>query len=260
MPGIAPEVSRLMVNPDVPEELKSEESVKLLTNLAYYHPVFYCDDSLSMANDAHTDEASPVSRYEVQKALVIRMANIATMVAPTGYKGVDLHFINSGRSVRKNLSKEALLSNLSDITPKGDTKLGTVLGRDILEPLVYDQVKSESGLARPLLVCIITDGLPTDSRRKSLGNTIAICKEELAEKGYKPTSVTFCISQIGDDPEAAKFLDELDKDDTISDVLHCTTDRLDEKYKTLKDNHAKLDEWLLKMLSEGIKMKKSETM
>ena len=252
------EIIKHMNNKDIPPVLKEPDNVERLANLALYHPIFYCDDSLSMENKAYLEEANSPTRFDIQKNLVSRMAAIATMVAPDGCN-VDLHFINSGDAVRQNLSQGALRDILTSIKPRGDTKLGTVLSKDILDPFVYDKIGSDHpSLSQPLLICIITDGLPTDSRSKRLGKMITECKEELVDKGYEPTAVMFCISQIGDDPDAKKFLDELQEDDSISDVLHRTSDRLDEKYKELRNNHDQLDAWLLKILSEPIMMKKED--
>lgn len=251
---VAVKVVRHISNEDTPPVLKEPENIEHLVKLALYRPIFYCDDSLSMNNKAYKDQDDSPSRYDVQKALVSCMADIATMVAPNNCN-VDLHFINLAEAVRENLPKEPLLDILEGIKPQGQTMLGTVLDRDILAPFVYDTIGTTSGLPRPLLICIITDGLPMDKRQNTVRRKITVCRKRLESQGYTPASVMYCISLIGDDPEATKFLDDLRKDSKIRNVLHCTTDRLDERYRELRDNHDKLDEWLLKTLSEPIMMK-----
>ena len=225
--------------------LSKPENVSRLVELALYHPVFYCDNSTSM---------SLASRFQTQKDLVIRMADIATKIAPDGYS-VDLQFINDKHATRRISSKDDLLGVLENTGLRDSTRIGTVLNRRILKPLVYNKLKSKSGLSRPLLVCIITDGCPTAEPVDTLSKKIAECKKKLTKKGYRPPSVMFCISQIGDDSKATDFLHDLERKDDIRDVLHRTADRLDGNFQELQKNHDTLDEWLLEVLSTPIMMK-----
>ena len=60
------------------------------------------------------------------------------------------------------------------------------------------------------------------------------------------------MSQIGNDPSAYAFLKGLGEDQEISDVLYCTSSRLDDDLKQFKGNEKRLDEWLLKTLTQPI--------
>lgn len=225
--------------------LSKPGNVGCLVKLALYHLIFYCDNSLSMKS----------SRFTIQRDLVLRMADVATKVAPANSM-VDLRFIHPSEAAQEEMTKEELFDAFNQTGYKSGTPIGTMLGDCILEPIVYKQIESASGLSQPLLVCVITDGQPNGEKPlKSFREQIALCKDKLVTRGYMPTSVMFCVSQIGNDPEARKFLDELNEDARIRDVLHCTTDRLDEKYRELKDNHDKLDEWLLNTLSKPVMLK-----
>ena len=223
--------------------LSNPENVKRLVELAFYHPIFYCDNSTSMRLK---------DRFRIQGDLVGRMAEIATKVAPDDHT-VGIRFINDSGEVHVISSKEELSDTLENTTLQRGSKLGTTLRSGILKPLVYDKIKTGK-LAQPLLICIITDGHPTDNPASTFKDKIAECKRRLKAHNYSPGSVKFCISQIGDDAKATEFLDDLANSNKILDVLHRTTDRLDDKYRELKDNHDKLDVWLLKMLTSPIMM------
>lgn len=120
--------------------------------------------------------------------------------------------------------------------PDGATNIGTGLVNRILEPLVYSALDSSStGLKRPLLVCIITDGDPFPEARGVLQEEIGKCMERLVNAEYEATAVRFLVSQIGDD-----------------DSVHCTTDSLDSMFEDLKGNDSRLEEWLLKVLTAPI--------
>ena len=231
----------------------SKENVQRLSRLALYHVVFYCDDSGSMGRN---------DRFQTQKELVIHMARIATMAIPLDDK-VGLVFIHK-EVVQGNLCVDEVVEVLNDAEPQYEVDTGTQIGanlRDkILAPYVYNDDKSEldeitanseKRLSKPLMVCIITDGGTGEEDASILRKEIDECKNTLVDKGYGPSSVVFYIGIVGDDTKAAKFLEKLG-DDSINDVSHYTTGRLGQKYKDLRDDHDKLNEWLLKILSEPI--------
>lgn len=221
--------------------LSKPENVKRLVTLSLYHPVFYCDDSGSMGRD---------SRFVNQRHLVNRMARVATKIVPDGY-GVELRFINS-KIVQQNLDTIALDRHLANTQPRGGTRIGTVLRRDILSPLVYEKVEADSAFRRPLLVCAITDGNPSSESPTAFKDAIVECRRKLVNAGYDPASVMFCISQIGNDEKAAAFLQELRDDETIQDVLYCTAERLDGQFEEMRANEDRLEEWLLKLMTKPI--------
>lgn len=48
------------------------------------------------------------------------------------------------------------------------------------------------------------------------------------------------------------FLDDLNSDDKIRDMLYCTSDRLDRMFLQHKNNERSLEVWLLKLLTQPI--------
>jgi len=172
------------------------------------------------------------NRYEYLIQLVTRIARIATKIVPDDMAGVDLRFINNN-----------LASNLR---------------KKILKPLVYDIIDSTVSTTspipfkRPLLVCIITDGHPVQECQNALRDEIVTCKRKLEAKGYDPTSVMYCINQVGTDPQAEHFIDALRNEKTIEEVIYCTVGQLDAKYEELKENERALESWLLDLLTKPI--------
>ncbi|KMQ49143.1 Ankyrin repeat-containing domain [Trichophyton rubrum] len=137
--------------------------------------------------------------------------------------------------------------------PYGPTELGTNLRSRILEPLVYQPLRTNS-LRRPVLVSIITDGCPQGPREKleTLKQAILECGRLLEAAGYERTVVRFQISQIGTDEDAKAFLKSLMREDQLQDVLYCTTGSLDEKFAKFRDNETRLEQWLLRLLMSPI--------
>ncbi|ETW77755.1 hypothetical protein HETIRDRAFT_11852, partial [Heterobasidion irregulare TC 32-1] len=202
--------------------LGKPDNIKHLTRLSLYQPVIYCDDSGSMQAE---------DRYTHQRELVNRIARIATKIVPDDL-GVELRFINSGSS--KNLTAAEIDAAVGAVHPNGGTTIGTELRKKILDPLVYKALPSQS-LRRPLLVCTITDGCPSNERETTFKEAIVECRREVVNHGYESTAVMFSISQIGGDKSAKAFLDGLRDDPEIEDVLRCTTDQLDTKLQELKE-------------------------
>ncbi|KAL6305480.1 hypothetical protein BKA93DRAFT_824895 [Sparassis latifolia] len=220
------------------------ENVERVKTLSLYQLVIYCDDSGSMGYDR---------LYEHQCELVRRIVTIATKLVPDDY-GVDLHFINAPSAY--NLSDHGIEARMKQVKPSGGTSIGYNLRRKILEPLVYKRMASGERFERPILIWTITDGEPDRTDQPSFKDAIVECRKNLVMHGYRPTAVRFCVSQIGNSWDAVNFLNGLRDDSEISDVVHCTTDRLDDKFKELKNAEGKLEEWLLKTLTEHIMTKK----
>ena len=231
--ALSKDVATIYVNPD---------NVKRIANLSLYQPVICCDDSSSMSAE---------SRYDHQVELVTRIARIATKVLPdTDDCRVELRFINNGCASR--LSAEEIAKTMHRVRPNNVTMIGTNLRLKILEPLVYRILDSGRQLKRPILICTITDGCPVHEPEETFRNAIVECRERLLTKGYESTAVKFLVSHVGNDPQAERFLARLRRDNLTKDMVYCTSDRLDEKFKELKAAEDRLEEWLLKILTSPI--------
>ncbi|KAF7792466.1 hypothetical protein EIP86_003505 [Pleurotus ostreatoroseus] len=226
---------------DKNDPLSSQENIKRLTQLSLYQPIIYCDDSGSMRQN---------SRYEIQKDLVKRIARIATRIVPDDI-GVDVRFINADFN-KTNLNLDEVNQALTDNGPTGPaTRIGSALQDKILKPFVYSYLPTKT-LQRPLLVCVITDGSPTAEPQETFKNAIVECRRMVADADYPPDAVRFLVSQIGDDAAAKVFLQALNADRDINDVLHCTTDRLDAEFMKMRQNEDQLESWLLGVLVSPI--------
>ena len=196
------------------------------------------------------------NRYRYQIELVARIARIATKIVPDDMAGVDLRFINNNSA--STLKAREILQVMRGIKTSPGTSIGTYLQKKILKPLVYDIISQPKifnnpiPFKRPLLVCIITDGCPTGEVPNKFRDEIITCKQKLEAKGYDPTSVMFCINQVGTDHAAEQFLDALRNEKEIEDVIYCTAGQLGTKYEELKENERALESWLLHLLMDPI--------
>ncbi|KAI0419457.1 hypothetical protein F5X98DRAFT_335177 [Xylaria grammica] len=249
--------------------LNSPRQVDGLAKLALYQPILYCDDSWSMW--VEEDQKGKGERWKAQVELVKRISNITTRAVPDN-RGCHLRFINKDTPKYDNLNKDQI-ADIMNKFPRNDgwTPIGTMLRKHVLDPLIYPEVNGNT-VKRPWLVLITTDGYPTkesamegapaaprdenqnedpDRFRKEIRRI----GKELEKAGYRQDVVRFSISQIGkkisytDDEEKVKlFLDGLESDPDIQDVLYRTAEIMDAKYDALKQNEKNLEVFLLTTL------------
>ncbi|KAI1204727.1 ankyrin [Annulohypoxylon truncatum] len=227
--------------------LGCEELLPKTINVSLHQQVLYCDDSSSMRREG---------RWESQKCLVERIAKITTRILPE-HEGVMLRFINQDMEHSSNLNLEGIgkvFELISWQRENSHTKIGTYLKSKILEPLVYSKLESEDGgLERPLLISVVTDGMPTRESPSEFVEAILECGNRLERAGYPRKSVKFMVGQVGSGRDAARFLDGLRGNAEISEVVYCTTDQLDAKFTEFRENEWDLDRWLIETLFSPIK-------
>ncbi|KAJ8108356.1 hypothetical protein OPT61_g8228 [Boeremia exigua] len=200
-----------------------------------HQQIIYCDDSTSMKRDG---------RWNSQAELVRRIARITTRILPD-QEGVALRFINQETKSDLSLSFEQIGESLQNAKWGGDTPIGTNLRSKILQPLVYDKLSSK--LERPLLISIITDGMPSEEKEDTLVKTIVECGDILEAAGYPRESVKFVIGQVGSSDKATKFLGVMAEEPKIADVAFIATERLDVQVTQL-GNDWDIDAWLIQTL------------
>ncbi|KAI0483520.1 hypothetical protein F4859DRAFT_401396 [Xylaria cf. heliscus] len=250
--------------------LNEPRQIDHLAKLALYQPIIYCDDSWSMW--VEEDQEGTGERWQAQIELVKRISAITTRAVPNK-RGCHLRFINQDTPTYDNLDKDRI-ADIMDEFPENDgwTPIGTMLRRHVLDPLVYPDLNSNT-IKRPWLVMILTDGYPTQEKAMEgaapgapkdenqnedadrLRKEIRNLGKELENGGYKREVVRFSISQIGkkisytDDEEKVKlFLDGLESDPDLQDVLYRTAEIMDAKYDELRDNEKSLEVFLLTTL------------
>ncbi|KAL3444258.1 hypothetical protein BJX65DRAFT_311036 [Aspergillus insuetus] len=233
---------------DQTTHLSSPPMIMKLAKAALYQTVLYIDDSGSMAEDGRMDRA---------KLMVTRLTRLATALVPdtTISSGVHLRFINKDDSTANDL-REAEVSQRMQFTPEGWTELGTNLEKKILQPMVYDKLNSSGVLGRPLMILIVTDGMPTKEEEGTFRTTVMNCKKALANKGYLPAAVQYDLSQIGNTPEAVAWIKKYDTDSTLKKLVYFSTENTDARLSDFKDNDKGLDDWLSEKLHHEPKIRK----
>ncbi|KAL7932153.1 hypothetical protein V8C35DRAFT_329153 [Trichoderma chlorosporum] len=240
--SVAEKAVSLKNNPDT--NLGNSENIQKLITFSMYQPVIFLDDSGSMDEDG---------RFEKQADLVRRVTRIASYLVPEDL-GVAVYFINSDTPPNNKLREDGVVKLISRLVPDGATELGYNLKRKILTPMLYDVVKNNEELQRPLLITIITDGCPGGPMEEegNFVNVLKECKTFLLQHDYPQTAIRFQISQIGSEDEVSEFFDSLKSDRQVRGMIYCTSDRLDDKYQEMQQNDKGLEEWLLTTLMEPI--------
>jgi hypothetical protein len=123
-------------------------------------------------------------RWDAQIQLVKRITRITTRILPEG-DGVALRFINQDVDNSDKLSFLEIGNIMENKAgkPQGGTPIGTYLKSKILEPLVYSKLQPQT-LARPLLISVITDGMPSGEKEEAFVEAIKECGVKLEQAGY----------------------------------------------------------------------------
>ncbi|KAJ7031716.1 hypothetical protein C8F04DRAFT_1397042 [Mycena alexandri] len=240
---LAKKVTELENDPRTP--LGQPNLLHKMIKVSLHQQVIYCDDSSSMKRDG---------RWDAQVQLVKKIAQITTRILPEG-DGVALRFINQNVDNSEKLSLQEIGSIMENMSwqPNGGTAIGTHLRSKILEPLVYSKLRPQT-LARPLLISVITDGMPSQEKNKVFVEAIKECGDKLKQAGYSCESVKFMIGQIGAVKSAAAFLEGVGKNQDIADMVFVTSDQLDKRVSAFKENKGDLDRWLIETLFSPIKI------
>jgi hypothetical protein len=240
---LAAKAAALADDPSTP--IAREDLLPKTAQVTMHQQVLYCDDSGSMRR---------AGRWDSQNMLINRIARVTTRILPEG-EGVYMRYINQQVPNSDSLKFEELLDTIKPLTCGGDTPIGTNLRSKILEPLVYSKLPND--LKRPLLISIITDGMPEPEPRETLVNAIIECGNKLDAAKLPRESVKFMIGQVGEAKAATEFLQEIGRDSRIEGVVFVAAEKLDAATSRL-ENDWKMDEWLIETLYAPIMKSESK--
>jgi hypothetical protein len=212
------------------------------------------DSILTAAADGRTgaDDSSSMKRegrWESQQRLVTRIAQITTRMLPEN-DGIDLRFINQDVENSNKLTLQGIYGTMESASwiPGADSTFGRYLKSKILEPRVYAKLRSKT-LESPLLVTMITDGMPEGEVNSAFANVVIECGNRLEDAGYPRdseelpgskqypggsaillthldcTGVKFMVCQVGTSQTAAEFLEALRIHPAIAGSVYCTTSK-----------------------------------
>lgn len=206
-----------------------------LVKLSLYDTVFLLDDSASIEFSSLQNELKSILR------------NTALAASLFDQDGFAVRFMNSnleGNNIKTESQAEDLLNNIaySGTTP---------LVRSLKDKILHKFLGAETGptpfnLRKPLLVIIITDGVPTDNANRAFQDLIYT---------YKTKPVSFQIAQVGVDQDAQDFLSSLDSDPKIGSLIDCTSNfemESAEFQRINPQNKLTRELWYTKLLLGGI--------
>lgn len=178
------------------------------------------DDSGSMlVNDPSEDN---LTRFQALKEVVKTIGFFASMMDGDG---ICIRFFNNPSEIFGVKTIEEITNFVQNIRPSGTTPLGASLRKifSTIKPLV-----SKNEIEKPIIVLSITDGNP-DDKQDVIKNILEI-RNFFSSTKYGANSVSFGFSQIGSDEEATAFLNSIDTDPNIGEIIDCTSNfKLEQK-------------------------------
>lgn len=180
---------------------------------------------------------------------------IAPICTSHDANGIDIYFLNhrnahAGDSLGgyENITTPEAVENIFRIVrPLGGTPTGTRLNQ-ILKPYLSELEKSlqrggsnNADAIKPVNIIVITDGVPSDD----VESVIVNAAKKLDAMSAEPWQVGIQFFQVGQEPEAAEDLRELD--DALSEQ-HGVRDMVDTVPWTGEDGQVLKDNDLLKVV------------
>ncbi|KAL2918937.1 hypothetical protein HK105_201771 [Polyrhizophydium stewartii] len=220
-----------------------------LVSLALFDVVFFIDDSASMLQEDG-------SRLEDLKFILAKAAEVMTLF---DNDGVQIRFINSGTMGEGIRSADHVNGLITQIQFVHGTPLGTNFKSKIVDPLVVEPAKTGQ-LEKPVLAIIITDGEPTQEAKDMFRAVVIEAKQALAKTRFGPGALSIQIGQVGTDQQAQAFLESLDNDKTVGNMIDCTSNyEMECEEFAAKGAELTPELWLLKLCLGAIDRGYDET-
>lgn len=174
--------------------------------LRSYDTIFVVDDSSSMNVNERPDGSMGQSRWEEARDALAGMVEIA---AKYDDDGVEVHFLNSDRSLSNCREPQVVKRLFDSITPEGMTPTGTKLELLLLQYMddieTFKQTRQGKEPKKRNYV-VITDGAASDDPE----SVILATAMRLDRANFPLTQIGIQFVQVGDDAEARAALQELD--------------------------------------------------
>ncbi|SPO30887.1 uncharacterized protein UTRI_05495_B [Ustilago trichophora] len=212
-----------------------------LVKLALFDVMFLLDDSASMRSEG-------TRRRDALAGILKRAADAAARFDPDG---MEVAWMNNPTQQRiHNVAEADQLTSRCAYDGRA-TPMGSSLESKILQPLVLTPA-TQGRLSKPALVLVITDGRPTGSSEKGekIVKVLQHAKRTLASTRYGEDAVSFQIAAVGNDREAQEWLDTIDNDPTVGDLIDVCSDITIESQQVKKSTGVELTQELycLKLL------------
>ncbi|PYH98228.1 hypothetical protein BO71DRAFT_345548 [Aspergillus ellipticus CBS 707.79] len=194
-----------------------------MVELALFDLVVVCDNSGSMW------------RYRnAMKDTLRHLVTISSLLLP---KGITIQFLNAnndGRDVYHDITDGSQVDKIFQTVELlkvknlwGSSGLGEVVNKKVLHPMIIRKAQAKE-LKRPVITIMISDAKPSSRKDgEMVKSTIRSCKESPELNDYGERAALFLLSRVGNSKAGEKFLNELQGDDSINDILHCSVESLD---------------------------------
>lgn len=206
-----------------------------LAGLALYDIALIIDDSASMLT-----REDGMTRWAIAQQITTSISHFATLMDSNG---ISIDFFNSPTSVDNIDNPNTITKIFTQIQPYNGTPMGPAINR-VLNRLVLGKL-----LTKPLNLIIITDGCPDSNSdvERAISNYYS--------KAPHKRAVSFSFAQVGSDILATDWLNNLDKNNAIGQIVDVTSSFISEKRQCESINPGTIftpSRWLLKTVLGGI--------
>ncbi|RPA80534.1 hypothetical protein BJ508DRAFT_415346 [Ascobolus immersus RN42] len=184
-----------------------------LMRLVLYDLVVLVDDSATI------DILENGARKTTLQQVLAQITEVYTHARKGGI--LSVRFFNNAQRV-SNFTPEKVPKLFRKLKFNGcQTRTGTELRRKVLDPYLYEKAEA-SGMGKPLLIIILTDGGVEGEQNHVLRNVIAHAVNHITNKEeLGPDALAFQFATVGNDSRAAELIRSLVCNPLISRWIDC---------------------------------------
>ncbi len=175
-----------------------------LVDLSRHDVVLVIDKSSSMKEQdcpSLLHHGWPISRWQWCKEQTMELARQTSSVLP---QGLSVVLFSTSSHVFPHVTMNDLPQIFAAYSPGGFTNEAGAVGRTFAD--YFQRREIAHGKIKPLLIAVITDGLPTNPQ--SLRDVIVDATKEMR----RPDEIKMTFLQVGSDPKGLYFVSDLGRD------------------------------------------------
>lgn len=175
----------------------------------------FCDDSGSMSLNEPAEDN--LTRHQILQQIMVTLSFWASLMDADG---VCVRFFNSSQEANGVSNANDVNNLLNVVRPSGGTPMGEMMKVKVIDKMVRNLLMS-GNLDRPILIITVTDGVPNNPA--AVINTITEARNMALQSKYGENAIAFSFAQVGSEPTATAWLEQIDSDPQVGKFIDCTS-------------------------------------
>jgi hypothetical protein len=186
-----------------------------LAVLGLYDIILFCDDSGSMSLNEPAEDN--LTRHQILQQIMVTLSFWASLMDADG---VCVRFFNLSQEANGMSNAKDVKNLFNAVRPSGGTPMGEMMKEKVIDKMIRNLLMS-GNLDRPILIITVTDGCPNNPI--AVINTIREARNMSLQSKYGENAIAFSFAQVGSEPSATAWLEQIDVDPQVGKCIDCTS-------------------------------------